>query len=256
MKACGFNMLRKHIKLEPEVFYHLCDRHGMLVFQDMINSGHYSFLVDTALPTLFLRKGVSHRASKRRRAEFEKTCKGIIEGLYNHPSVVYYTIFNEGWGQFSASEYYKIFKTLDPTRIYDTTSGWFKVEESDVESNHVYFKPVKLEAVKGKPMVLSEFGGYSCKIEGHAFNLDNTYGYGSFATPELFEEALVALYEQQILPAIEDGLTATVLTQVSDVEDETNGLLTYDRHVLKVNAERMNQLATQLFQTYQKRFGE
>ena len=253
MKACGFNMLRKHIKLEPEVFYHLCDRHGMLVFQDMINSGRYGFLVDTVLPTLFLKRGVSHRASKRRRTVFEETCRGIITELHNHPSVVYYTIFNEGWGQFSAPEWYHKLKALDPTRVWDTTSGWFKVKESDVESDHVYFKPVKLRSVEGKPMVLSEFGGYSCKIEGHAFNLDRTYGYGSFATPELFEEALVALYEREILPAIKDGLTASVLTQVSDVEDETNGVLTYDRQALKVNAERMKVLADTLYRTYRER---
>lgn len=250
MKECGFNMLRKHIKLEPELFYYYCDVHGMLVFQDMINSGVYSFLIDTALPTVAFRKGISHRATERRRHEFEVTGKGIVDTLYNHPSVVYYTIFNEGWGQFDADANYKLFKAYDPTRIYDTTSGWFKTSLSDVESDHIYFKPVKLRAVKGRPMVLSEFGGYSCKLEGHAFNLDKTYGYSYYNTCEEFEKALLALYRKEIIPAIEQGLCATVLTQVSDVEDETNGLLTYDRRILKVDSSCMKELAEEIYSKF------
>ena len=239
MKECGFNMLRKHIKLEPDIFYYYCDKHGMAVFQDMINSGKYSFIIDTALPTVFLKKGVSHRATARRKAEFERTCRGIVKQAYNHPSVVYYTVFNEGWGQFDAKGYYGFFKSLDSTRIIDTTSGWFKTDASDVESEHIYFKPIKLKADK-KPLVLSEFGGYSCKIEGHSFNLDNTYGYRFFKSQSEFENALIALYEGELLSAVENGLCGAVLTQVSDVEDETNGLLTYDRRVLKVDAKRMS----------------
>ena len=255
MKACGFNMLRKHIKLEPELFYYYCDKYGMLVFQDMINNGKYSFLIDTALPTVFLKKGISHRASKKRRAEFEKTSLGILDTLFNHPSVVYYTIFNEGWGQFDEKYFYELLKNTDSTRIYDTTSGWFKVKHTDVESDHVYFKPVKLSSVKGKPMVLSEFGGYVCKIEGHSFNVDKTYGYRFFDNCTDLEDALAALYENEIIPAINDGLCATVLTQVSDVEDETNGLLTYDRRVLKVTPKHMSELADKLYLSFNSLFG-
>lgn len=249
MKECGFNMLRKHIKLEPDLFYYYCDKYGMFVFQDMINSGKYSFILDTALPTVFLKKGISHRANKKRRADFDKTSKGIIENLYNHPSVVYYTIFNEGWGQFDADKYYEKLKKLDNTRVYDTASGWFKTKLSDVESEHIYFKPIKLKKAQ-KPLVLSEFGGYSCKIENHSFNLDKTYGYRFFAEREKFEKALIELYENEVLPAIDKGLCAAVLTQVSDVEDETNGLLTYDRKVLKVNSEKMKALSEKIYSKF------
>ena len=252
MKACGFNTLRKHIKVEPDIFYYLCDKLGMIIFQDMVNSGKYHFILDTALPTVGIRRAFTHHASQRRRKYFFECAEGMMEHLYNHPSVCYYTIFNEGWGQFDADATYQRLKEKDPTRIFDTTSGWFKKQKSDVESDHVYFKKIKLKSVAGRPMVLSEFGGYSCKIKGHAYNLDKTYGYRYFDDFEAFEDALVKLYEDEILPHIEKGLSATVLTQVSDVEDETNGLLTYDRAILKVDPHRMRRLAGELEDTFIK----
>ena len=254
MKECGFNMLRKHIKIEPQNFYYYCDKLGMVVFQDFVNSGKYSFLIDTALPTVSLRRGISHYASKFRKQEFIENNKTLINHLWNHPSVCYYTIFNEGWGQFEADKNYKLFKKFAPQYVFDTTSGWFKTNLSDVESDHIYFKPVKLKEVKGKPMVLSEFGGYSCKIENHSFNLDKTYGYRFFKDKEIFQKELETLYETEIKSHLEKGLCATVLTQVSDVEDETNGLLTYDRKILKVDAEKFNYLAENLKNQFNNRW--
>lgn len=246
MKGLGFNLLRKHVKVEPELFYYYCDRLGMLVFQDMVNSGKYHYLVDTALPTLFLKRGVRHRASERRRARFEADAAGTAALLYNHPSVIGYTIFNEGWGQYDADGVYRLLKALDPGRVWNATSGWFTERESDVDSHHVYFKPVKLAAKGGRPLVLSEFGGYSCKIAGHAFNLDKTYGYAKYEDVAEFGGAVERLYREEIVPAIGNGLCMAVLTQVSDVEDETNGLVTYDRQVVKVEAGAMKELAAEL----------
>ncbi len=238
MKKLGFNMLRKHIKIEPELFYYYCDKHGMAVFQDFVNSGKYNFLIDTALPTLGLKRGISHRATKKRRERFEADGLETLKKLCNHPSVCYYTVFNEGWGQYDADRLYKMMKTADPSRVFDATSGWFFEKESDVDSHHVYFKPVKLK--KGmRPLVLSEFGGYSHKVEGHSFNLTKNYGYKYFETADELDAAIKDLYLNQVVPAIREGLCAAVLTQLSDVEDETNGLITYDRRVIKVNLDTM-----------------
>ena len=247
MKELGFNTLRKHIKVEPEEFYYQCDRLGMVVFQDMVNNGDYSFFRDTALPTL----GVQTLDDRKMHPDpatrdgFLRGMEATVEQLRNHPCIFYWTIFNEGWGQFDSDAMYHHLKAMDDTRWIDTTSGWFRRKETDVDSRHVYFKPIRLEAGE-KPLVLSEFGGYSYKPEGHAFNVDKTYGYGKFKNQAAYAEAVEALYRQQVIPAAEQGLCAAIYTQVSDVEDETNGLLSYDRKVQKLTPERMRPIAQAL----------
>ncbi len=242
MKKLGFNMLRKHIKIEPDIFYYYCDIYGMAVFQDMVNNGKYSFFYDTALPTIGL-KSLPKLQPQRVREEFYRAAEKTVKLLYNHPSVLYYTIFNEGWGQHNAKAAYEKLKSLDSTRIFDTASGWFKGAPSDVQSEHIYFKKAKFKCKKNKPAVLSEFGGYSCKIADHSFNLDKTFGYKICKTPEQLTKDLKKLYLGEIIPLIRKGLNAAVLTQVSDVEDETNGIMTYDRCVIKPNEKVMTEIA-------------
>ena len=244
-KSMGFNTLRKHIKIEPEYFYYECDRLGMIVFQDMVNNGKYSFFKDTVLPTIGFKRLPDTWRRRAVKKAFVSEMKKTVNQLYNHPCICYWTIFNEGWGQFDADEMYEQLRRLDHSRFIDTTSGWFKKKESDVDSMHVYFKPVKLKPSK-KPIVLSEFGGYSYNVADHVYNPNKTYGYKKFESKEAFENDLIKLYEEQIVPNIANGLCASIYTQLSDVEDETNGIVTYDRYIVKVNRERMSELAKKL----------
>ena len=247
MKKLGFNTLRKHIKVEPEEFYYQCDKLGMIVFQDMVNNGDYQFIRDTALPTVGIQKldDQNLHRDERTRKMFLAGMEATVKQLKNHPCICYWTIFNEGWGQFDSDNVYEIFKKLDDTRFIDSTSGWFRRKKTDVDSRHVYFKPIKPKA-GDKPLVLSEFGGYSFKPAGHVFNTEQTYGYGKFEDQTAFAEAVEKLYRQQVVPAAKTGLCAAIYTQVSDVEDETNGLRSYDRKVEKLTPDRMKPIAEEL----------
>jgi len=248
MKALGFNMLRKHIKVEPEEFYYQCDKLGMVVFQDMVNNSDYNFLRDTALPTVGIQKlkDKNLHADENSRREFLREAEAAVNQLKNHPCICYWTIFNEAWGQFDSDAVYEQFKAWDDTRFIDSTSGWFRREKTDVDSRHVYFRKVKLSGDGKKPLVLSEFGGKTYKAEGHLFNPDKSYGYGGCDTLEALNEAVRKLYLEEVLPCIPKGLCAAVYTQVSDVEDEINGLLTYDRKLSKLQPEVMLPVAEAL----------
>lgn len=253
MKSLGFNMLRKHIKIEPDLFYYYCDKIGMAVFQDMINAGTYHYIIDTVLPTIGIKKGFTHPASPKRKEAFERECRLTCDLLYNHPCVCYYTIFNEGWGQYDADRIYTELKEYEPTRIWDATSGWFFEKKSDVDSHHIYFRKINLKAKPDRPLVLSEFGGYSYKEPDHSFNLDDNYGYKNFDSRDNLTDGIVKLYTTDIVNCIKNGMCATVYTQVSDVEDETNGLVTYDRQIVKADKDKMLAMAETLFRTFEEK---
>ncbi len=246
-RSLGFNMLRKHIKIEHPYFYYLCDKLGMVVFQDMVNNGKYSFFRDTALPTVGLisRSDKNLHPDKRSRKAFLSHLDETVALLKNHASVCLWTIFNEGWGQFDGNSAYKRLKALDGTRFIDTASGWYRCEETDVDSRHIYFRKVKLKA-QGKPLFLSEFGGYSYRVDNHVFNPDKAYGYGKCASREDFVSALRHLYKAEIIPLVSNGLCASVYTQLTDVEDEINGLITYDRAVMKVLPDEFADIGEEL----------
>ena len=254
MKALGFNTLRKHIKVEPEQFYYLCDKLGMVVFQDMVNNGRYSFLRDTALPTIGLQKRSDRKLHKdpQSRKAFLQGMENTVQQLKNHPCVCYWTIFNEGWGQFDSDNVCAHLRTLDSSRFIDATSGWFRGENTDVESLHIYFGSWKKLKSKNRPLVLSEFGGYCYAAEQHIFNPQKSYGYKSCKTSEDFCRDLEKLYTEKVIPAAQKGLCASIYTQVSDVEDEINGMLTYDRKVCKVQPEPMLKIAAALCEAVEK----
>ena len=254
MKALGFNTLRKHIKIEAEEFYYQCDKLGMVVFQDMVNNSDYSFARDTVLPTIGVQKMNDKylHSDENSRSVFIETMTATVQQLRNHPCILYWTIFNEGWGQFDSDSVYEILKKEDDTRIIDSTSGWFRRNRSDVESLHIYFNFWhRLKPHKERPLVLSEFGGFALPMEGHLFNPDNAYGYKNCKSLEDFQSAFEELYRTRILPAIPKGLCGTIYTQVSDVEDEINGILTYDRKVCKGDEKAMQSLSQDLQEAIQ-----
>jgi beta-galactosidase/beta-glucuronidase len=241
-KELGFNMLRKHIKIEPLRWYYHCDRLGMLVWQDMINGGEdYNTLLVGYLPTLF--PGIvnhikdSHykwfgRKSEEGRKEWSEECRETVELLYNSPSIVVWVPFNEAWGQFDAKKAYDLIRELDTTRLVDHASGWYDQKCGDFKSIHEYFHPLKVK-VETRPVILSEFGGYACYINEHSYSLQ-IYGYRIYLTKEDFHKAYQDLLEKEIENLRKLGLSAAVYTQLSDVEDEVNGLFTYDRKICKV----------------------
>ena len=209
----------------------------------MVNNGKYAYIRDTVLPTLHFQKHEDtrlHRAPESRRI-FLESMDATVRLLRNHPCICLWTIFNEGWGQFLADEAYERLRALDDTRFIDATSGWFHQKKSDVDSLHIYFDPLHL-GEKPLPQFLSEFGGYVWKLPDHSFNREKTYGYRKYEDRESFVAALRETYGRELPPLVRAGLCAAVYTQVSDVEDETNGFLTFDRAVLKLKPEELRDL--------------
>ena len=248
MKELGFNMLRKHIKVEPARWYYHCDRLGMLVWQDMISGGQYigNFYAGV-LPNLNItvkdnKYDSFSRGNPKWRENFKTELFEMIDHLYNCTSICCWVPFNEGWGQFDAKEIGQSVKQADPSRFVDHASGWYDQGGGDFKSMHKYIVPVYLPKTKGRPFVLSEFGGYSNIVSGHTWNEKKSFGYLMYKSKESLTAGYQKLLEKQVIPLIKRGLCATVYTQVSDVEFEVNGILTYDRKQVKLDEETLKQL--------------
>ena len=250
MKSAGFNTLRKHIKIESEHWYYHCDRLGMLVWQDCVSGGSaYSPWHTSQKPTLFSftwnqfndTTPEHHQALSAGiegyRKEWTETCQEMVKLLDGHPSIGIWTLFNEGWGQFDARAATEVVRALDTTRLIDATSGWYDQGCGDFLSIHNYFRPLRAgwhgKQRGNRAAIISEFGGLAQMTSGHT-SLDHSYGYGDFATVEDWRGAVQKLLAEAESLQVE-GLAGYVYTQVSDVEEEVNGLLTYDRKINKFN---------------------
>ena len=253
MKDLGFNMLRKHIKVEPLRWYYHCDRIGMIVWQDMVSGGEYigDFLAGV-LPffSIHARDNMYKAFSREKvewREDFKRELFEVIDNLYNCVSIGCWVPFNEGWGQFDAKEIGEKVKAYDPSRIVDHASGWHDQKGPDLKSIHRYVVPVvKPLKFGGRPFVISEYGGYSWNIDNHVWKKDKSFGYIMFKNSEGLSKGYKRLHEQQIIPLIKKGLCATVYTQVSDVEFEVNGIYSYDRKVLKLDAQMLRDVNSKM----------
>lgn len=251
-KAMGFNLLRKHIKVEPMRWYYHCDRLGMLVWQDMPSGGgKYRFSTITLPLVTGIHRRDNHyrafaRASSQGRGEYMDELEEMVGQLFNAPSVVLWVPFNEGWGQFDSTLVMERLRALDPTRPVDPASGWHDQGAGELRSLHVYFKPFRFRRDRrGRALALSEFGGYNLRVDGHCFN-QKDYGYRRLPDAAALWRDFSRLYEREVLPAVPRGLCASVYTQLSDVEDELNGLMTYDRRVVKLDADEVRELNERL----------
>ena len=263
MKDLGFNMIRKHIKVESRRWYYHADRLGMTVIQDMVSGGKNRAVPASlyVLGVLGRRAGDSsagdHRKSGRSkaadRAFFKEELAQMIRLLINHPSIVCWVPFNESWGQFDSLEMEQLTRSLDPSRLVDHASGWIDQGGGDFYSQHRYkLKLNKKRKSDGRIHMLSEYGGYNLNVPGHMWDESNKFGYKALRTREEYEKALENLIVRQLLPLIPEGLGAAVYTQLSDVEIESNGFFTYDRRVLKCNEELLVRLNRMIYSAFQK----
>ena len=256
VKDLGFNMLRKHIKTEPHLWYYYCDVLGVLVWQDMLNGGakYKEYRIKLA-PFVDLHiddknyKGMGR--SEQSRKWYYEEAYGLIDALFNCVSLCLWTPFNEAWGQFDAKEVCEKLQAYDPTRLYDHASGWQDKGGGDVRSRHIYFRKLRAKNDRKRVLAVTEFGGYSYPFAGHTFT-EKIFGYKLFKDGAKFANALEKLYDTEVIPLIrQEGLCGTVYTQLTDIEDEINGLFTYDR-VLKTDAVRVQKMNERLYEAFEK----
>ena len=250
MKKMGFNALRKHIKVEPLRWYYHCDRLGMLVWQDMVSGGGpYKLPIITAPLVIgsFLKDDNYKKFAREdahERDVWEQEAYGTVNLLYNCTSIAMWVPFNEGWGQFDSKRITENIRKMDDSRTIDHASGWHDQKIGDFRSLHVYFRPYRFRKDSlGRPVILSEFGGYGMELGSTE---KKSFTYRKYMTKKDLTDAIVKLYEKQIIPAKRKGLAASIYTQVSDVEQEVNGLLSYDRKTVKVLEEDIARMSEKL----------
>ena len=246
VKALGFNLLRKHAKIEPQRWYYHCDRLGLIVWQDIVNGGSaynlwFVTYLTNALQPLLRRfpdgkacRSLLSRAKPAGREEYAHELADTVQALRCHPCIACWVPFNEGWGQFDAGKAVQALRTLDGTRLVDEASGWFDQGGGDVHSLHNYFYPLRIRPQK-RTVALSEYGGIAWPMPGHE-PPRKTYGYGTAKDRQELTARYKKLQLKTVLPQLEKGLSALVYTQLTDVEDEVNGLFTYDRAAVKPDA--------------------
>ena len=258
-KRLGFNTIRKHVKIESERFYYHCDRLGMLVIQDMPNGGKdifKPFVMYLPNVSAFLSRKIKDnhykwfgRSDEDGRLQYKKDLNEMVTTLYNHPSIVMWVPFNEGWGQFDANEMTAMVRELDPTRFIAETSGWFDQGGGDVYTIHNYFKKLKVKPKSDRIVALMEYGGYAFPVENHLPS-DEEFGYRTYKSKAELANGYQNLWRNQIMSQVAHGLSATIYTQTTDIEGEINGLYTYDREVLKINAELIQRLNKSLYSVF------
>ena len=259
LKDMGYNTLRKHIKIEEERFYYLCDEISMVVWQDMHNGGgDYNMVFVTYLPNAFEwfargvkdnHYGIFKRSDAEGRAQFYRELEGMINLLYNYPCNALWTPFNEGWGQFDAKTATAKIRAIDSTRLINEACGWFDQGGGDLYSIHNYAPGLSVSPKEDRVVALTEFGGYAYPEKGH-MAFEKEFGYQSYRSREELTENYKRLWEEEIYPNLKSGLSAVIYTQVSDIEEEINGVFTYDREVVKLEAETVRELNKRLYVEY------
>lgn len=253
MKRLGFNMLRKHIKVEPARWYYHCDKLGMLVWQDMVSGGKYiGDFYAGVLPNIGIlhikddKYKVFSREEPAWRDEFKEELCEMIDQLYNTVSLYCWVPFNEAWGQFDALAICDLVRKKDRSRVIDHASGWYDQGGGDIQSMHKYILPIRMRKLDNRAFVITEYGGYSQKVPGHMWNPKKAFGYLMFGSLAKLSASYEKLHKKQVIPLIEKGLSGTIYTQVSDVENEVNGIYTYDRAVLKMDEDMLKRINAQL----------
>ncbi len=261
LKELGFNTIRKHIKVEPERFYYHCDKLGMIVWQDMPNGGGKYNMFFVAYMTNAFEWVVRHtkdsnykllaRTDAEGRRQYYEDLKGMVEQLYNHPSIAVWVPFNEGWGQFDASKATELIRSLDKTRLVNEACGWFDQQGGDMFSIHNYIRKLKCKPQKDRVVALTEFGGYAYPIPGH-LACEKEFGYKSYKSIEELTASYRQLWEEQIFPNLEKGLCSSIYTQTSDIEEEINGIMTYDREEVKFIEPEIRAINEKLYHMFEE----